>query len=285
MNSVFIMRSTGSAALLGPTSPFVVGWQHRKLILRLARREIEARYRGSALGLAWSVLVPLMMLAVYTFVFAVVFKARWDVQLENQADFAMLVFSGLILFSFFAECLNRAPGLMFENVSYIKKVVFPLEIMPWVTIAVALFNALVGFVVMTVFYLALRGLPPVSAVFFPLLLVPLVLISFGFTCFLSSMGVYLRDIRQFTGVLTTVLMFLSPIFYPISAVPQSLQSWIYLNPLTVLLESSKQLLFWGRLPDAQEATQISLYFLSAWLFAWLGYVWFMKTKKGFADVI
>jgi lipopolysaccharide transport system permease protein len=262
-----------------------MAWRNRLLILRLAKREIESRYRGSLLGLAWSVLVPLMMLVIYTFVFSIVFQARWDTPISSRGEFAMLIFSGLIAFNFFAECIIRAPGLMLENVSYIKKVIFPLETLPWVIICVALFNAFVSFLVLAIFYAFLRGMPPLSAIFLPLLLIPLVLLSLGFTCFISSFGVFVRDLRQFTGVLTTIIMFMSPVFYPISSVPAKLQKVLYLNPLTILLETSKDLLFWGRLPNETQFTILLCYLLASWLFCWAGYVWLMKTKKGFADVV
>jgi len=262
-----------------------MAWRNRLLILRLTKREIQSRYKGSLLGIAWSVLVPLMMLVIYTFVFSIVFQARWDTPVASRGEFAMLLFSGLIAFNFFAECLIRAPGLMLENVSYIKKVIFPLETMPWVIVCVALFNAFVSALVLAVFYLCLRGIPPATALMLPVLLIPLILLTFGFTCFVSSFGVFVRDLRQFMGVFTTIMMFMSPVFYPISAVPHRLQKVLYLNPLTILLETSKELLFWGKIPDQDQITILLSYLLATWLFGWAGYVWFMKTKKGFADVV
>lgn len=285
MTSVHITRSAAVVPALGPLGPFRMAWRNRLLILRLAKREIESRYRGSLFGVAWSVFVPVLLLIIYTFVFSIVFQARWDVPVSGRGEFAMLLFSGLIILNFFSECLIRSPGLMLENVSYIKKVIFPLETMPWVTVCVALFNAFISFLVLAVFYAFVRGVPPATALLLPLLLIPLIILTFGFTCFLSSFGVFVRDLRQFMGVFATIIMFMSPVFYPISAVPARLQNFLYLNPLTILLETSKDLLFWNKLPNQEQLIILLCYFVASWLFGWAGYVWFMKTKKGFADVV
>jgi lipopolysaccharide transport system permease protein len=269
--------------LPAPFAPFRDVWRHRTLVVRLARRDIEARYRGSVLGLAWTVVNPLIMLAVYTFIFSVVFKARWGaVQDGGTAEFALYLFSGMILFTIFSECVSRSPGLILENVSYIKKVVFPLEIMPVVVLAAALFNAAIGFVILLIFYLVVHGLPPLTALLIPLVLLPLCLFALGLSWFFAAAGVFLRDLRQMVNVLITVMMFLSPIFYPLSAIPEAYQTLILLNPLTLLLERSKDVLFWG---TGLPFIEWTVYCLAAWAWAWLGYTWFTKTRKGFADVV
>jgi len=274
--------SRGPAFRLSPLEVFVVGWRHRSLIDRLTRREIAAKYRGAILGPLWSLLTPLMMLAVYTFLFSVVFQSRWGTGSSGHGEFALLFFSGMIIFTIFSEPVMRAPTLMLENVSYIKKVVFPLEILPWTCLGVALFNGAVSFLVLAVFYLLVFGLPPVTALLLPLVLLPLGLATLGVTWFLASVGVFLRDVRQLVGAVTTALMFLSPIFYPVTAVPDSYRWLLYLNPLTITLEASKDVLFWGRVPDPGSwAGDL----LAGWLIAWAGYVWFMKTRKAFADVV
>lgn len=269
----------------GPLALFRTGWQHRRLILRLAKREVDARYRGSMLGIVWAVLTPLLMLVVYTFVFTTIFQARWGTPTGapgNSGEFALLLFSGLILFTIFSECVNRAPGLLLENISYIKKVVFPLEILPLVVLAVALFNAALSFLILALFHLVVLGLPPLTVLLLPLVLIPLCLMTLGVTWFLASAGVFLRDIRQVVGVGVAVLMFLSPIFYPITAVPERFRPFLHLNPLTGILEQSKDLLFWGRIPSPLEWI-VTL--LAGWACAWLGYLWFVKTRRGFADVV
>jgi len=276
-------RSVFARCVSGPLSPLSDVWRNRALTVRLARRDIESRYRGSVLGLAWTVVNPLIMLIVYTFIFSVVFRARWGTtQGGGTAEFALYLFSGMILFTIFSECVSRAPGLILENTSYIKKVVFPLEIMPVVVLLAALFNAMIGFVILLIFYLVARGLPPLTALLLPLVLLPLCLFSLGLSWFLASAGVFLRDLRQMVSVLITVMMFLSPIFYPLSAIPEDFRILILLNPLTLLLERSKDVLFWGTGLPVLEWT---IYCVAAWLWAWLGYAWFVKTRKGFADVV
>ena len=263
-------------------APFSSAWENRALILRLANREIEGRYRGSVLGIVWAFLVPLLMVGVYTFVFSMVFQIRWELPPGGQGAFALLLFSGLILFNLFSECVNRAPGLLLEHVTYIKKVVFPLEILPWVSMMVALFNATVSFLVLLVFYVFVHGLPPLTVLLLPFVLIPLILLTLGVVWFVSSVGIFLRDIRPLMGVLTTMMMFLSPIFYPLNAVPESYRALIQLNPLTLVLESSKKVLFWGQIPQWQFWV---LYMILCVAGSWVGFVWFQKTRNGFSDVV
>lgn len=265
-----------------PFAPFNRAWQYRTLIIRLAKREIDARYRGSVLGIIWAFIVPLLMLGVYTFVFSMIFQVRWDVPMEGKGAFALLLFSGLIIFNLFAECVTRAPGLMLENVSYIKKVVFPLEIMPWVSVQVALFNAAVSLGILLIFYLFVHGLPPATMLLLPIVVFPLIMLILGLMWFFASVGVFLRDIQPFVGVMTTMMLFLSPIFYPLSAIPEAYRGLLHLNPLTVILNASKSVLFWGQFPQLLDWL---VYLSLSWMVCWLGFIWFQKTRKGFADVL
>lgn len=274
-------RPPAAGAGTGPLAPLLTVWHHRTLIGRLARRDIEARHRGSALGLLWSVLNPLIMMAAYTFIFTLVFRARWGTG-GGTAEFAVLMFSGMVLFTIFAECINRAPGLMLENLSYIKKVVFPLEIMPVVVLLSSLFNAAIGFVILAVFSLVVMGPPPATVLLLPLVLLPLCLFTLGLSWVLSAAGVFLRDLRQVVTVMVTVMMFLSPIFYPLSAVPEEARAVILANPLAILLERSKDVMFWGHGLPPVEWTLVCL---GSLVWAWLGHTFFVKTRRGFADVV
>lgn len=269
-----------------PTSPVAMfnSLRHnRSLIWQMTRREVVGRYRGSLMGLAWSFFNPLLMLVIYTFVFSVVFKARWGVGgEESRADFAIILFVGMIVHGLFAECINRAPGLILSNVNYVKKVVFPLEILPWVALGSALFNSLVSTVVLMLAQLIINQSLPWTSVFFPLVLLPLVFAGMGFAWFLAALGVFVRDIGQVTGIFTTVLMFMSPVFYPMSALPKEYQVWLQLNPLTLIIEESRKILILGSLPDWPS---IGITLLAGLAIASAGFWWFQKTRKGFADVL
>lgn len=257
--------------------------QYRTLILALIKQDVISRYKGSVLGVLWSFFNPVFMLAVYTFVFSVVFKARWDVmQGESRFEFALLLFTGLLLFNLFSECITRAPVLILQNTTYVKKVVFPLEILPVVVLGASCFHALVSLAVLLVFSMFIYGIPPLTAIEFPFLLVPLFGITLGGSWLLASLGVYLRDVSHVVGVLVTATMFLTPIFYPISAVPEIYQKILYLNPLTFLVENAREVLIIGNHIDPAGYVTLTA---SSLLSAWLGFVWFQKTRRGFADVL
>jgi len=257
-------------------------WRNRSLIRTLTKREIVGRYSGSFMGILWSFFNPVFMLTVYTFVFSVVFKARWNTGSDSKTEFALVLFAGLIVYNLYAECINRSPTLILANVNYVKKVVFPLEILPLVVLGSALFHAMISLGVWLIAYLILFGTPHVTGLLLPLIILPLLLFVMGVTWGLASLGVYLRDVSQFIGIVTTVMLFLSPIFYPASALPEKYRHLLLLNPLTPVIEQVRDVLFWGKVPDMKILT-VSL--LGAAGVAWLGFAWFQKTRKGFADVL
>ena len=257
-------------------------WRNRELIKASTKRDVLGRYRGSALGLLWSFFNPVFMLAVYTFVFSVVFKARWSTSSDSKTEFALVLFAGLIVFNLFAECIHRAPVIILSNVNYVKKVVFPLEILPVVALMSVLFHGLISLSVWILAYLVFVGLPHATVIYLPLVILPLLMLTIGLSWFLSSLGVYLRDVSQFVVLVTTVLMFLSPIFYPVTALPGKYQYLLYLNPLTTVIEQTRDVLFFGKMPDF---SMLGIYWGVALSAAWLGFAWFQKTRKGFADVL
>jgi lipopolysaccharide transport system permease protein len=223
------------------------------------------------------------MLIVYTFVFSVVFKARWNVSGdESKTDFAIILFTGMIVFNLFAEIVNRAPGLIIYNVNYVKKVVFPLEILSWVALGSVLFHSLVSLFVLLLTQFILNHSLPWTIVFFPLVLLPLILASLGAAWFLAAIGVFVRDVGQITGVITTILMFLSAVFYPLSALPERYQNLLKLNPLVLIITESRNVLIYGSLPDW---SWLGLALLMGLAIAFAGFWWFQKTRKGFADVL
>lgn len=266
----------------GPQHLFLSFWNHRNLVLQLSLREIAARYRGSVLGLAWSVFTPLLMLAIYTFVFTVVFEVRWEVSVGNKVEFALVLFAGLIIFQLFSECVGRAPGLLLENPAYIKKVIFPLEILGWISLLSALFNAVISLGILLLGYIIVVGVPPVTLIWTPLVLAPFLLLLLGLTWLLAPLGLYLRDVRQAIGVILPVFMFASPVFYPISAVPESARWVMQLNPLAFIIEQLRAVALFGKQP---ELVGLALFTLVAAVIAWCGFVFFRITKRGFADVI
>lgn len=269
-----------------PTSPVSLLrslWRNRQLIAQMTKREVVGRYRGSVLGIAWSFFNPLLMLTIYTFVFSVVFKSRWGVNTdETKTQFAIVLFVGMIVHGLFAEVINRAPALITSNVNFVKKVVFPLDILPSIAIGAALFHSLVSLGVLMVAFVLFNGYLNWTAIFIPLVLLPLIILTLGFAWMLASLGVFLRDLGQTTGIITMIMLFFSPIFYPVTALPVKLRPWIMVNPLSFIIEQAREVLIWGHLPDW---VGLGIYSLVALGVAWAGYAWFQKTRKGFADVL
>lgn len=257
-------------------------WRNRSLIRNLLYREVLGRYKGSILGIFWSLVNPIFMLAVYTFVFSVVFKARWHDGGSSKTEFALILFAGLMIFNLFSECVSRAPGLILTNVNYVKKVVFPLEILPWVVMGGALFHFVVSLGVWIAAYFILFGIPHLQVMFLPIVILPLCLFVMGVSWGLSSLGVYLRDVGQIIGLVITLLMFLSPIFYPASALPEKYQALMLFNPLTPPVEIARGLLYFGQMPSLKG---LIVYALVSIVFCVLGFAWFQRTRKGFADVL
>ena len=223
------------------------------------------------------------MLAVYTFVFRLVLKAKWPGnEGASDAEFALQLFAGLIVFGFFSDVVGRAPGLISEQPNMVKKVIFPLSIMPWVSVlSSALFTMISTFVMVVGVYLAfgelnlqLIALPLIAMAFVPILL--------GFSWLLSSLGVYLRDLGQIVGLILPPLMFLSPVFYPASALPDFIQSVMLINPLVVIIDALRSVTLMGQWPNFQA---LFAYFAIASVLAVVGAACFHKLRRGFADVL
>lgn len=254
----------------------------RDLIWQLVRREILNRYRGSFLGVAWAIITPLLMLLIYTFVFGVIFKSRWSGQVSSNFEFALVLYCGLLTYSIFSETIMRAPQLVLGNPSYVKKVIFPLEILPVISLGAALTNAMLALIILCLACLGLLGTIHWTIIFWPLVLVPLILFTLGLSWFVASLSVYFRDLVQMMPIAITALMFVTPVFYPVSAVPERVRPFFMLNPLAFVVEQSRQVVLWGQLPDW---LMLSAYTAVGALVAYLGFYWFEKTRRGFADVI
>lgn len=261
---------------------FLFDRHDRATIRLLAEREIRSRIIGTYIGIGHYVLVPILMLLVYSFMFSVVFRTKWAGTEDSFGAFAIRVFIGMIAFQFFSEVINRAPGLVLESPTYVKKVVFPLETLVPTTIVVSLFSALLTFLVFLVAHLLLAGIPPLTTLWVPLIWPPLIMMTAGFAWVLASLGVFLRDLRQLVGVLVPALMFISPVFFPMSMVPEGFGALIMANPLSVPMEMMRQAIFGPTMPNL---LVLAAYYVGGFAVAQLGYWVFMRTKKAFADVV
>lgn len=257
-------------------------WCHRRLIFQMTKREVVGRYKGSIIGMAWSFFIPVLLLAIYTFVFSVVFKARFGNGPDSKSQFAIVLFVGLIVHGLLAEVLSRAPSLIQSNVNYVKKVVFPLEILPVIAIGSALFNSFVSTIVLLIALLIVSGTLHFTVFLAPIVCIPFLFLLLGFSLMLASVGVFIRDVGQIIGVAMMVLLFASPVFYPISSMPEQYRFLIMLNPISFIIEQERAVLIWGHTPDW---IGLLVYSVVAFIIAWAGFVWFQKTRKGFADVL
>lgn len=250
------------------------------------KREVLERYRGSSLGLLWSFVYPVFMLVVYLFVFSIVFKMKWGVApgagQENPVPFGIIMFSGLVLHAFLGECLVRSCALITGNQQYVKKVVFPLPVLSVASVGAALFHLLAGLFILLVFMLLFGVFPSWTIIYTPIVLLPFVILLLGISWIFSALCVFVRDVAQMMGVLVTVLLFLSPIFYPLSAVPEAYQPWLYLNPLTVIIEQFRAVALFGQQPNW---LLLGAYYIVALMVVVLGFNFFKRTKGAFADVV
>jgi lipopolysaccharide transport system permease protein len=278
-----VRRTSAQTYPCGLAAMFYGLWTHRQLLWQLTKRDVEGRYRGSFAGLLWSFFNPLIMLALYTLVFGVIMTGgKGDLSATGVTKFAIELFAGLIVFNFFSECVIRAPSLVLSNVNYVKKVVFPLEALSWTAVAAALFHACIGLLALSILYALVHFRLHWTLVFFPAVLIPVALFAAGFTFFLSALGVYVRDVSQAVAILNMLIMFLSPIFYPITGIPQALRPFFYLNPISFAVEQLRAVALRGEFP---QWAGLGLYAAVSVVAAWAGYWWFQKTRKGFADVI
>ena len=257
-------------------------YKHRELIWELVKRDFIGRYKGSLIGIAWSLFHPLLMLLVYTLVFSVAFKARWGVGEESKVAFALVLFCGMIVHGLFAECLNASPRLITSQPNYVKKVVFPLEILTWVIVLSALLHFTVSLGLLLIFVLMSGMELTFHILIIPIILLPLILMIMGLTWVFSSLGVYLRDIGQGMGVVTTVLMFVSPVFYPSNSLPEEFRSLLVFNPITLPIEQMRDVILWNK---AIQWDDWGVSLCIGLVISWVGFWWFQKSRKGFSDVL
>jgi lipopolysaccharide transport system permease protein len=256
--------------------------QHAHLLVQLSKRGIQSRYRGSVLGMFWSLLTPLLMLLVYSFVFSVVFKAKWNHPGAEDANFGVILFSGMIIHALFSEPMVLSSTSITGNTQYVKKVVFPLEIMAWSTTIVASFQALISFFILIIFMLLSGMTIHPTLLLFPVVVAPLILFSIGLGWILSSLTVFVRDIAQLVGIVSTIALFISPVFYPVERLPLPWQTIIYLNPISYIVDQMRRIAIYGEMPDWGG---LGIYTLVSLLVAWTGLNIFQRLRAGFADVL
>lgn len=258
-------------------------WHHQALIRILTWREVTGRYRGSLLGSLWSLLTPLLLLAVYTLVFGVIAPTRWPgVQDQGIGMFALRLLAGMVIHGLLSETLSRAPVLVTSQPNYVNKVVFPLETLAWVNLLTALFHSVMAMVVLILLNAVMGTGLHWTLLALPVIVLPYAVLLMGLIWLISALGVYLRDINQIIGPLIMVTMFLGPVFYPRSAMPAAAQSWLALNPITVPIEQLRRVLFDAQWPQWDALAHYALAAMATYLFGlWV----FAKLKKGFADVL
>ena len=249
----------------------------------MAKQNILGRYKGSGLGGIWAFVTPLFMLAIYTFVFSVIFKARWGADVgDSRAAFALTLFCGLAIYNLFSESISSSATTIVSNANYVKKVVFPLEILPVNMLITALFFSGIWFIILFAGIGVFMHRICITAICLPLILLPLLLFTLGLCWLIASLGVYLRDVAHFIGLALQALFFMTPIFYPISMVPEKFQLVLRLNPLTTIIQETRKVMLFNAWPDWRV---LGIIFIVSLVVFQLGYIWFMKTKRGFADVL
>jgi len=257
-------------------------WDHKDVIQQLTKKEVVGRYKGSYLGILWSFITPLIMLVVYTFVFSVVFESKWGTDNSSKVDFALVLFCGMLAFNIFAEVVTRSPQIIVSNTNYVKKIVFPLETFPIILLLSSLVHAGISTIILIVAVLVFKGIVSWTVLFIPIVLAPLSMIALGLAWVFASIGVFIRDLNQILGVVVTALMFLSPIFYPLSNVPDKFR-WFYdFNPISYVVEDLRNVIIWGDLPNF---SWLMMGAVIGAIVMFCGYYWFMKTKKAFSDVL
>lgn len=265
--------------LIAPFSRLIV---HKSLAFQLAKRDVLGRYRGASFGLLWALMSPFLMLMVYTFAFGTVLKSRWPQVESGAAHYSIILFVGILVHGFFAECLTRSPELVVSNSNYVKRVIFPLDILPWPMALSALFHTGMNIIVFIILQLILDGHMAYTIIFLPLVIFPLFILVLGVSWFMAAVGVYFRDVGQITGVLATAMFFLSSAIIPTEVIPKAYRWLFFFNPLTFVINQARNVMLWGKLPNW---SGLSLYLMIAITIACLGYAFFEKTKRGFADVL
>ncbi|HVX82802.1 MAG TPA: ABC transporter permease [Devosiaceae bacterium] len=275
-------RPSGRLGLDGLVSPFGSLLRSPELFRRVLLRDLESTFRGSVLGLLWIVLIPLVMVALYTFVFGVVLKSAWVAQSTSPLEVPLIYFTGLTISGFFLEVINRAPNFIRQHTSYVKKVIFPLDLLDWVLVGTALVKLAISFILLAAFLAIVEQRLPLEVIWVPVLVVPLAVMLVGVAWILSAIGTYVRDLGHALTIISPVIMFVTPVFYSLDQVPEVARGAYLVNPLTFVLEQARAILFFGAGVDW---AGYAGYWVAAVIVFWLGFQFFSRARSGFADVI
>lgn len=256
--------------------------QRIPLIVQLTKREIATNFQGALLGWAWLVLTPLLLLAIYTVIFTFVFGMGAEEGPAGEVNYALLIFSGMTVFQLVSECLTKAPLLLHTNVTYVKKVVFPVDILAIVLLGEALFRAFVAVALLLIFYVLVHGVPHVTVLLLPLVWLPLCILLLGVNWFLSAIGIFARDIHNVLVAMMTVLMLVSPVFYSVQQIPEAGRDYYLINPIAAYIVMTRDVVLWGELPSAALYGGHAIGAIAVLL---IGRLVFAKLREHFADVV
>lgn len=268
--------------LAAAIAPIQCLFESRELVYYLTRQRIVLRYRGSLLGAAWMILSPALMLAIYTLVFGVIFTPRWTAEAQGTTEYALLLYLGLCAYWFLSECVAESPGLIVQHSTYVKKVVFPLDILVWVSVSTAMFHSTIRLLVFAAAHLLVEGNLPMTIVLLPFVWLPLALMTLGISWLLSAMGVFIRDLGEIVTLALTAMLFLSPVFYSVESLPEAFRWLILVNPITQPISQIRDVAYFGVLPGARA---FLLTLAISYFAAWLGHAFFVRSRRAFADAI
>lgn len=256
--------------------------KNRYLLGQLTKKDIELKYKDSVLGMLWSVIVPILMIVIYTFVFSVVFRPQWISDTGSKFEFSLIMYCGLVAFNMLSDVMARSSGLIAANANYVKKVIFPLELLSVVITLTALFNSFISLIVLVIAKFILTHTVSVTLPLVVVVYIPLVIFTVGVSLMLSAMSVYLKDIASVISVVITVLMYVSPVFFSLESVPESYRIICEINPMTYMIENFRNVVLYGTMPNW---LYLVISFVIAIVMAWLGGTIFRRAKEGFADVL
>lgn len=262
--------------------PFKTAYRNKELLFQLIQRDISDKYKGSLLGVIWAFINPLLMLAVYTVVFKFIFKARWPDTGETTSEFALMLFVGLLIHGAAAEVISRSTISISANKNYVKKIIFPLPILSWSLVSSALIHLFFGLVILLTISILWRKSIFITIFFLPIIILPYLFFLLGLAWFLSALSVYFKDINQVAPSLITVLLFTSTVFFPLDNAPDLVKPLLVFNPLTLIIESSREVLFYGKLPDSMALTT---YYIASLIACSSGFYIFNRLAKGFSDAL